>query len=172
MPILDDAVTYAYITNNTTAGTISSVDVGLHVEHPRISDLVFHLISPDGTRVLLMENRGGTSPDGCGSAYQMIATNSPSYMGGSTNPLGGGWTNIFDTGQTNGILGIDYNCLSAATSALLVYHDGVQIFNSGQITGNGNVTMAGSGLLTLSGSNTFGGVLTVSSGTLQVMTLS
>jgi subtilisin-like proprotein convertase family protein/N-acetylneuraminic acid mutarotase len=65
-PILDDAVTYSTINVLEDNATIYSVDVGLRVEHPRISDLVFHLISPDGTRVLLVENRGGTDTNGMG----------------------------------------------------------------------------------------------------------
>lgn len=38
---------------------IAGVDVGLAIYHPRISDLVIHLISPLGTKVLLFEDRGG-----------------------------------------------------------------------------------------------------------------
>jgi subtilisin-like proprotein convertase family protein len=66
VPIWDDAVTDDIIPVSDNA-TIYSVDVGLCVDHPRISDLVFHLISPDGTRVLLMENRGGATTNGMGS---------------------------------------------------------------------------------------------------------
>ncbi len=65
IPILDDAVTTDNI-NVPDDQTISAMDVAIAVQHPRISDLVFHLISPDGTRVLLMENRGGTDPNGAG----------------------------------------------------------------------------------------------------------
>ena len=63
--LLDDAVTYSsvFVTNTLPIATIG---VGLRVDHPRISDLVFHLISPDGTRFLLMENRGANSTNGCG----------------------------------------------------------------------------------------------------------
>ena len=43
------------------------MEVGLRVDHPRVSDLVFHLISPSGTRVLLVENRGGTTTEGMGA---------------------------------------------------------------------------------------------------------
>ena len=72
VPILDDAVTtnYIFVTNTDL---IQDFNVGLRVDHPRISDLVFHLISPDGTRYLLMENRGGTSTNGCGAA--IVTTN-------------------------------------------------------------------------------------------------
>ncbi|HEV2320610.1 MAG TPA: LamG-like jellyroll fold domain-containing protein, partial [Verrucomicrobiae bacterium] len=73
VPILDDAVTTdsIFVTNYAL---ISSLDVALAVQHPRISDLVFHLISPDGTRVLLMENRGGTDPNGAGGVATVTNT--------------------------------------------------------------------------------------------------
>ena len=54
---------------------ISSMDVAIAVQHPRISDLVFHLISPDGTRELLMENRGGTDPNGAGGVATVTTNN-------------------------------------------------------------------------------------------------
>jgi subtilisin-like proprotein convertase family protein len=66
VPILDDAVTYAYITNLTHM-PISSLDVGLLISDPRISDLAITLVSPDGTRVLLFENRGANSTSGLGT---------------------------------------------------------------------------------------------------------
>ena len=64
--ILDDAVTSAYLTNNSHM-LISGLDVGLLINDPRISDLAITLISPNGTRVLLFEDRGGLSPFGLGS---------------------------------------------------------------------------------------------------------
>ena len=57
VPILDDAVTDIYLTNNVH-NIISSLDVGLLISDPRVSDLAITLISPNGTRVLLFENRG------------------------------------------------------------------------------------------------------------------
>ena len=66
VPILDDAVTNDSIIVPDNQ-TISSLEVALRVQHPRISDLVFHLIGPDGTRDLLVENRGGTDPNGMGA---------------------------------------------------------------------------------------------------------
>jgi subtilisin-like proprotein convertase family protein len=95
--ILDDAVT----TNSifvSPGGTISSVNVGLVVDDPRISDLVFHLISPDGTRVLLMENRGGVTADGAGGTiYTTNTTVTPLDIenlpaGNYTGPIANGWT--------------------------------------------------------------------------------
>ena len=64
-PILDDAITNAslFVSNNQP---IASLDVALLVDHPRVSDMVFTLISPSGTRVLLFENRGGATTNGLG----------------------------------------------------------------------------------------------------------
>jgi subtilisin-like proprotein convertase family protein len=64
--LLDNAVTDVYLTNFDCA-TISSLDVGLLINSPRISDQAITLIAPDGTRVLLFENRGGTSTNGLGT---------------------------------------------------------------------------------------------------------
>ena len=103
MPILDDAVTYdsIFVTNTDL---IQEFNVGLRVDHPRISDLVFHLISPDGTRYLLMENRGGTTPTA--AARRSISTNviPVSHNGGAQAV-----TNSFDTGFTSGSFTISYN---------------------------------------------------------------
>jgi subtilisin-like proprotein convertase family protein len=64
--LLDDAVTNSsiFVTNN---GIVSHVQVGVRVDHPRVSDLSMRLISPKGTRVLLFENRGGLTPFGIGT---------------------------------------------------------------------------------------------------------
>jgi subtilisin-like proprotein convertase family protein len=65
VPILDDAVTDIYVTNNLH-DIISSLDVGLLISDPRVSDLAITLISPNGTRVLLFENRGAATTNGLG----------------------------------------------------------------------------------------------------------
>lgn len=79
--ILDDAVTYStiFVTNTLP---VASINVGIAVQHPRISDLVFHLISPDGTRVLLMENRGGTSTNGAGGNSNFATASDASVLAG------------------------------------------------------------------------------------------
>jgi subtilisin-like proprotein convertase family protein len=96
--ILDDAVmtNSIFVTQN---GIISSMDVGIVVQDPRISDLVFHLISPDGTRVLLMENRGGTSTSGAGGAAVTTNITFTSQnievlpaRDDTAGPIGYGWT--------------------------------------------------------------------------------
>ncbi|MGE4181103.1 MAG: S8 family serine peptidase, partial [Limisphaerales bacterium] len=48
MPVFDDRV-------------LADVRVGIRVDHPRVSDLVFRLISPQGTPLVLAENRGGSN---------------------------------------------------------------------------------------------------------------
>ncbi|RME94442.1 MAG: hypothetical protein D6766_05815, partial [Verrucomicrobia bacterium] len=53
--------------------TVTEVSVGLRVDHPRVSDLDFHLISPDGTRLLLVEERGRTNRSQLG--FETVVTN-------------------------------------------------------------------------------------------------
>ncbi len=65
VPILDDAVTDVFLTNNVH-NIVSSLDVGLLLNDPRVSDLAITLISPKGTRVLLIENRGAATTNGLG----------------------------------------------------------------------------------------------------------
>jgi subtilisin-like proprotein convertase family protein len=50
--------------------------IGLRVDHPRVSDLAVRLVSPQGTRLLLVENRGGLAPTGfgAGDALDMVYT--------------------------------------------------------------------------------------------------
>ncbi len=93
VPIKDDAVTYAYITNLTHL-PISSLDVSLLISDPRISDLTLTLISPDGTRVLLFENRGGLSTNGLGTFS--TTTNSQGVPSFATTNMTPFYTNNFD----------------------------------------------------------------------------
>ena len=72
VPILDDA--RIYLTNQVDrALQVADVNVGLRVSHPRVSDLAFSLISPEGTRTVLVENRGGTNRTALG--YDEVLTN-------------------------------------------------------------------------------------------------
>lgn len=65
-PILDQAVTLSRIQVDDTRQIVEA-RVGVRIDHPRVADLVLHLISPSGARVLLSENRGGLEPNGFGS---------------------------------------------------------------------------------------------------------
>lgn len=72
VPILDDA--RIYLTNQVSrALQVADVNVGLRVSHPRVSDLAFSLISPEGTRTVLVENRGSTNRTALG--YDEVVTN-------------------------------------------------------------------------------------------------
>ncbi|MEO8426447.1 MAG: S8 family serine peptidase, partial [Verrucomicrobiota bacterium] len=57
--ILDDAISQSTI-NVPVDRTVADVKVGVRIDHPRVSDLALHLTSPQGTRILLAENRGTT----------------------------------------------------------------------------------------------------------------
>ena len=53
---------------------VNSVEVGVRIQHPRPSDLVLHLVSPQGTRLLLAENRGGDTDQGYGAGKSTNVT--------------------------------------------------------------------------------------------------
>jgi subtilisin-like proprotein convertase family protein len=72
--LLDDATTNSVIFISNT-GRVADLRVGLRVAHERASDLAFHLRSPRGTRVLLMENRGRTNALGIGASVTNVVTN-------------------------------------------------------------------------------------------------
>ena len=127
--LLDDAVTTDTI-KVTDTDPIGAFSVGLRVDHPRISDLVFHLISPTGTRYLLMENRGNTSTNGCGLTD--ITTN---ILNVAAN---GDWhpnTNFINVGSSSGILPINYNFYTAKDRMVVYYGPNADptnmIFDSG-----------------------------------------
>ncbi|MCL4786145.1 MAG: S8 family serine peptidase [Verrucomicrobia bacterium] len=89
---LDDAVSYSsiWVTNIPNPTRIAQIEMGLRVDHPRISDLSFHLISPRGTRVLLMENRGNTNSISAGSS--VLLTNVTVQETGFETALAGTYT--------------------------------------------------------------------------------
>jgi subtilisin-like proprotein convertase family protein len=110
-----------------TNAPVVSVDVGVRIAHPRVSDLVLRLISPSGTRVLLAENRGGASAQGMGLTTTMTNLGPVSTNGG---PLA--LTNVLNTGQTSGTLEIAYRFYSEPDE-MWIYYDGVNIFDSGYV---------------------------------------
>jgi len=73
IPLLTDAHTESQIciTNNQQ---LVSLEVGVCLQDTNTDDLVIHLTSPEGTSVLLFENRGGLLADGLG--LPVIVTNS------------------------------------------------------------------------------------------------
>jgi subtilisin-like proprotein convertase family protein len=130
--ILDDAITNAslFVPNNQA---IASLDVGLLVTHPRVSDMVFTLISPDGTRVLLFENRGATSTNGLGGT--IIRTNGfPTKSSGDFNAQ----TNVLPVGHNEGTLFVAYEFYHAPDS-MHVYYDDDLIYDSGIVSGAADI---------------------------------
>ncbi len=142
-PILDDAVSYSTILV-TNANQIVTTEVGLRVDHPRVSDMVFHLISPSGTRVLLCENRGAYTTNGMGTSTFITNIIPVSSSGGPEAS-----TNIVDTGQTSGSISINYNFYNIP-DRMTIYYQNSLIFDSGLINGVGvtNITF-GPGVSTL-----------------------
>ena len=137
--ILDDAVSYSslFVTN---LDIIQSFQVGLRVDHPRISDLVFHLVSPNGTRYLLMENRGALSTNGAGMT--IITTNiTPVSSAGGPAAV----TNFIPVGTTSGLVTINYNFF-AVPDQMTVYYS-TNLIPANLIT---NVFVNGAGQLALS----------------------
>ena len=107
---------------------IADVNVGLRVSHSRISDLVFHLFSPQGTRLLRMENRGG--PDGVDLVQALSRPMSCAdfFSGFAAH------TNGINAGTNLGTLNITYEFYGVPDSCT-VYYDGVLIFDSGLVSG-------------------------------------
>jgi len=114
-PLLDDAVTNS-ITVVPNDATISTIEVGLRVDHPRISDLAFTLISPGGTRVLLMENRGGTDASGAGATILVTNTFNASATGGPAAV-----TNFYDVGTTAGSIPLSYEMFPIPDQMTIYY---------------------------------------------------
>lgn len=65
LTLTDDAKTFSqlYIPTNRL---IIDARVGIRLDHPRVSDLAIHLVTPRGTRWLLAEDRGGSSATALG----------------------------------------------------------------------------------------------------------
>jgi subtilisin-like proprotein convertase family protein len=126
VPIGDDALTYARLLVTNTQ-PIASVAARLHVDHPRISDMAFTLISPAGTRVSLCQNRGGSSVSGLGGT--VLVTNIP------TTRVEGGYqatTNVFNVGQNQGTLFVSYDMYNEPDD-MRVYYDGTLLYDTGLV---------------------------------------
>ncbi len=132
--IPDDAVSYAsqLVTNQDR---IAGVEVGLRIEHPRVSDLAVTLISPRGTRALLVENRGYGTTNGFGS--DTLSTNiiPVDSTGGAA-----AYTNVVDTGLTSGSFTLAWD-FYVIPDRLRVYYQGTNIFDTGMVGGTGTATV-------------------------------
>ncbi|MHC1762809.1 MAG: S8 family serine peptidase [Verrucomicrobiia bacterium] len=68
LTLLDDGVIRSTVTVPVDK-QVADVQVAVRIDHPRSSDLVLHLVSPQGTRLLLAENRGGSDSEGYGTGF-------------------------------------------------------------------------------------------------------
>ena len=114
-PLLDDAVTNSEIFVATNLPVVS-VNVGIVLQDPRISDLALYLISPSGTRVDLMENRGGTTTNGAGA--MIFTTNSVNVTANGTAQPN---TNYLNVGESSGTRAITYNFYTAPDEMTIYY---------------------------------------------------
>ncbi len=132
--MLDDAVQTSVIHVNRSQ-LLSDVQVGVRIAHDRVSDLVLHLVSPKGTRILLAENRGGPSAAdyGFGSLQTNVAP-----AGSSGGPLAS--TNVIGPVQPEGNIQVDYDFFQVP-DRLTIYYDGAQIFDSGEVSGAGTFSV-------------------------------
>jgi subtilisin-like proprotein convertase family protein len=120
----------------TNSGTIVSINPGVRLQHPRVSDLEISLISPSGTTVLLSANRGGDSPDGFGLNTTVTNTLPVSSSGGPEAS-----TNIIDVGVAPGFVAIEYHFYDLADD-LRIYRGSNLLFHSGLVSGDGFRTLA------------------------------
>jgi subtilisin-like proprotein convertase family protein len=125
--IVDDGLTWSTLTV-TNVGRIAGLNVGVGIEHPRVSDLEISLLSPAGTRVLLAQNRGGLSEEGLGLPI-IVTTEADKHSDGGP----AAYTNTIDTAQMSGIVSIRYAFYSKPDS-LRVYYEGNRIFDSGMVS--------------------------------------
>ena len=139
--VLDDATTnaVAHVFRNQL---VADVRVGVRIDHPRVSDLSLHLISPSGTRVVLSENRGG--PDGAdfGFGTPELTVVPISSIGGPSQ------TNIvLILGGSDGTLEVDYDFFSLP-DRMTVYYENELLFDSGLVSGGGTFSVDFSGFST------------------------
>ena len=80
IPILDDGLTLAEIYVPDTR-PIAEAKIGIRLDHPRLSDISLRLVSPEGTQVMLMENRGADTENALGSGL----AEAPVFAGFSDN---------------------------------------------------------------------------------------
>ncbi len=134
-PILDDAVMYS--TNHVgIPSQVVSAEVGVRISHPRESDLVLTLVSPEGTRVLLAENRGGLDTNGYGTGVNITNVMPETSSGNGTSS-----TNVVPTGPSgSGTLIINYDFFTIPDD-LRVYYAGERIFDSGVVSGSGTYSV-------------------------------
>lgn len=84
---------------------VDNVNVGVRLDHPRISDLSLYLVSPAGTSVLLSENRGWNATNAAPDEDLVPNDkNNSTYGSGSLNGKDGKTTYAFFSSDTNYLL--------------------------------------------------------------------
>src|SRR5258708_5689309 len=129
-PILDDAVTVS--TNHVgIESRVVTAEVGVRIDHPRISDLVLTLVSPQGTRVLLAENRGSPTTNYGFGTNTVLVQPPTTPTAGDANPN----TNTINlpVGVTAGTIVVNYDFFTVPDT-MHIYYNGVKIFDSGLVS--------------------------------------
>jgi subtilisin-like proprotein convertase family protein len=92
IPTVPDVTTFNDVIDVDVDKLVSDVLVGVKMKHPRTADIALTLISPQGSRILLAENRGAGNTAGFGSTITVtnritngttvvtIVTNEPSFL--------------------------------------------------------------------------------------------
>lgn len=139
--LLDDALTSTTVFVSSTQ-LISTVSVGVVVDHPRISDLTFTLLSPTGERVLLMENRGGSTTN-AGDTFLTTNNFAPVTATGGGLPE----TNYLHVGQTSGSLLISWDFFQVPDEMTVYYgtnapfDPATAIFDTGLVSNSGSTNL-------------------------------
>ena len=133
-PIPDQATSSStlFVTNTDL---VLAAEVGVRIDHPRVSDLVLSLVGPDGTRVLLDAGRGGNSSAGLGANLVITNTTPVTFSGGPVAV-----TNTFDTGETAGAILINYDFF-ALPDDMRVYYETNLLFDSGLVSFRGSTNL-------------------------------
>jgi subtilisin-like proprotein convertase family protein len=119
----------------TDQAPIVSIEVGVRLDHSRVSDLVLSLLAPDGHRVLLDANRGGPAASALGATLVVTSTTPVDFFGGP-QPV----TNLFDTGQNSGSILLAYDFF-ALPDEMRVYYESNLLFDSGMVSFAGSTNL-------------------------------
>jgi autotransporter-associated beta strand protein len=159
---------------NQAAGN-NVVDLG--TSGKKVGGLIFlgmtnTTIQSSGGFSLTLDNSGQLSTiDVTGShtiAAPVVLNNDAQISGSGTLTLSAGISGAHDLNITGSVVasGIQVSSLGIASGAKLTMVAATNSAYAGNIRGDGPLTKSGAGTLTLSGTNTYGGVTTVTAGTL------